>query len=365
VPPVIYKDHRGNRLPSVTSIIGRFKESGGLLYWANQQGLEGKTLDQARAEVTTPGTLAHKAVEDHINGRPETALTGAGEVTEKARNAYAAYLHWEAMNRITFRHTEVSLASEQHAFGGTLDAVGMIGNELILLDWKCANAVYADYLYQLAAYGLLWNENYPDHPPVGGFHLCRFAKEQGDFSHHYFPCHRQNLDPFKRPVHIVPMWSSVAGKMIETVWPGISELRTTAFRTGQYAGMPAPDFGPTIARTFTGKAGRGKSKGRSAASRCSFPSGAGSRSPASSLERSAVSSAPRSIGAKPMANGPTPMCRTKCGRTPRPGSSKNAPRPERCAALSRKRSATPSRKWKVSTPSMARPTPRKSRSRKA
>jgi antirestriction protein ArdC len=31
VPPVIYKDHRGNRLPSVTTIIGRFKESGGLL----------------------------------------------------------------------------------------------------------------------------------------------------------------------------------------------------------------------------------------------------------------------------------------------------------------------------------------------
>ena len=187
VPPVIYKDHLGNRLPSVTTIIGRFKESGGLLYWANQQGLEGKTLDQARAEVTTPGTLAHKAVEDHINGRPETALIGADEVTQKARNAYAAYLHWESVNRITFRHTEVSLASEKYAFGGTLDAVGMIGNALILLDWKCANAVYADYLYQLAAYGLLWTENYPDHPPVGGFHLCRFAKEQGDFSHHFFP----------------------------------------------------------------------------------------------------------------------------------------------------------------------------------
>jgi hypothetical protein len=78
VPPVIYKDHRGNRLPSVTTIIGRFKESGGLLYWANQQGLEGKTLDQARAEVTTPGTLAHKAVEDHINGRPERPGIGLG-----------------------------------------------------------------------------------------------------------------------------------------------------------------------------------------------------------------------------------------------------------------------------------------------
>ena len=89
----------GKRVPGVTTILGRFKESGGLLYWANQQGRDGKTLDEARAEVTTPGTLAHKAVEDHINGRPETALTGAGEVTEKARNAYAAYLHWEAINR--------------------------------------------------------------------------------------------------------------------------------------------------------------------------------------------------------------------------------------------------------------------------
>jgi hypothetical protein len=65
VPPVIYKDHRGNRLPSVTTIIGRFKESGGLLYWANQQGLEGKTLDQARAEVTTPGTLAQGGRRPH------------------------------------------------------------------------------------------------------------------------------------------------------------------------------------------------------------------------------------------------------------------------------------------------------------
>ena len=74
MPRIIYKNHRGTRLPSVTTIIGRFKESGGLLYWANQQGLEGKTLDEARVEVTTPGTLAHRAVEDHINGRPETAL---------------------------------------------------------------------------------------------------------------------------------------------------------------------------------------------------------------------------------------------------------------------------------------------------
>src|SRR3984893_10469166 len=84
-------------------------------------------------------------------------------------------------------------------------------------------------------------------------------------------CRAPNLDPFKRPVHIVSMCSSVAGKMIETVWPGTSELRTTAFRTGQYAGMPAPDFGPTIARTFKSKAGRGKSKGQERSLKLQFP----------------------------------------------------------------------------------------------
>jgi len=84
-------------------------------------------------------------------------------------------------------------------------------------------------------------------------------------------CRARNLDPFKRPVHIVPMWSSVAGKMVETVWPGISELRTTAFRTGQHAGLSEPEFGPPIERTFQGQAGRGKSKGQERTITLQFP----------------------------------------------------------------------------------------------
>lgn len=63
-------------------------------------------------------------------------------------------------------------------------------------------------------------------------------------------CRARKLDPFKRPVHIVPMWSSVEGREIETIWPGIAELRTTAFRTGQYAGKDETKFGPPIEKTF-------------------------------------------------------------------------------------------------------------------
>src|SRR5690349_1255304 len=45
-------------------------------------------------------------------------------------------------------------------------------------------------------------------------------------------CRARNLDVFKKPVHIVPMWSSTLNRMVETIWPGIAEIRTKAARTG-------------------------------------------------------------------------------------------------------------------------------------
>lgn len=84
-------------------------------------------------------------------------------------------------------------------------------------------------------------------------------------------CLARKLDVFKKPVHIVPMWSSAAGGMIETVWPSINEQRTTAFRTGQYAGMEEPEFGPMIERTFTGTATRGAGKGKQRTVALKFP----------------------------------------------------------------------------------------------
>jgi len=40
--------------------------------------------------------------------------------------------------------------------------------------------------------------------------------------------------------------------MVDTVWPGIGELRTTAFRTHSYAGRDATVFGPDITKEFNG-----------------------------------------------------------------------------------------------------------------
>lgn len=65
-------------------------------------------------------------------------------------------------------------------------------------------------------------------------------------------CKARKLDPFKKPVQIVPMWDAKRKQMVDTVWPGIGELRTTAFRTGQYAGCDETVFGDTVEMTLDG-----------------------------------------------------------------------------------------------------------------
>lgn len=67
-------------------------------------------------------------------------------------------------------------------------------------------------------------------------------------------CKARNLDVFKKPVHIVPMWSSRLKRNVETVWPGIAELRITAMRTERYAGKDATVFGPDVTEEFSGPA---------------------------------------------------------------------------------------------------------------
>ncbi|EGV28133.1 phage recombination protein Bet [Thiorhodococcus drewsii AZ1] len=66
-------------------------------------------------------------------------------------------------------------------------------------------------------------------------------------------CQARGLDIMKRPVHIVPMWNRSLGREVETVWPGIAEVQTTAARTGQWAGMDPARFGPELTQTFSGR----------------------------------------------------------------------------------------------------------------
>lgn len=65
-------------------------------------------------------------------------------------------------------------------------------------------------------------------------------------------CKASGLDPMQKPVHIVPMWDSKAGQMRDVIMPGVNLYRTQAARSGQFAGMSEPEFGPEVVKEIGG-----------------------------------------------------------------------------------------------------------------
>jgi len=66
-------------------------------------------------------------------------------------------------------------------------------------------------------------------------------------------CKAAGLDPMQKPVHIVPIWDSKSGRMRDVVMPGIGLYRTQASRSGQYAGVSEPEYGPDVTKTLGGQ----------------------------------------------------------------------------------------------------------------
>lgn len=185
MPHQVYKTEDGKRVPSVTTIISRFKDSGGLIHWAWKEGVDGRDYRETRDSAADAGTMAHALVEQWIKGETPN-IEGPEDIVQKARTSFEAFLEWANQTQLKVTHTELPLVSEKYRFGGCLDAM-LIKGRLALGDWKTSNRIYQDHLIQIAAYGQLWAENFPKQPIEGGYHIIRFAKEHGDFAHHYFP----------------------------------------------------------------------------------------------------------------------------------------------------------------------------------
>ena len=194
-----YYNDAGDKIPGTTTIIGRWKDSGGLIQWAYKSGRDHERLvHQGKEaprhlydvvdEAALAGNIAHDMIERHIldQGMYEEPSDADKSVWTRARNSFNQFLEWREQSRIEIVATERAYVSERHQFGGTVDAIGRDGKgRIVLLDWKTSNAVYHDYLIQLAAYALLLEECAPDWTP-SGFHLLRVAKESADFAHHFY-----------------------------------------------------------------------------------------------------------------------------------------------------------------------------------
>lgn len=193
-----YYNAAGGKIPGTTTIIGRFKESGGLIQWAYKSGREherlvaqGKEAPRHLYDVVASagesGTIAHDMIEADILGKDYAPPPNTDPaVLGRACNAFAQFKEWREQTRLEIVATERAYVSEALQFGGTVDAIGRdMRGRIVLVDWKTSGGVYSDMLIQLAAYALLLEECAPEWTPQG-FHLLRVAKESADFAHHFY-----------------------------------------------------------------------------------------------------------------------------------------------------------------------------------
>ena len=183
-----YRLANGDQVPGCTTIIGRFKDAGPLLYWAFNQGKTGvdKLYDKAD-EAAGIGTHAHAMFEAYRKNldEPPRPEGFTDEQMDKATTCYLNALEWESQVKVISVKTEISLVCECHKYGCTIDEIVELNGKLHDYEWKTSNGVYVDYLLQAAAQKHAWECNFPE-LKLAGAAIVRFNKDYGDFAYHYF-----------------------------------------------------------------------------------------------------------------------------------------------------------------------------------
>jgi hypothetical protein len=184
MPTAIYRTRDNERVPSVTTIAGLCKPSAPLMHWAWQKGLDGLDYRQAGKDAADSGTIGHILVDAAIKQTvPDPEDFPTGGAADVGMVAFRAYQEWRKQSNIRWVDSELSMVSEQHRYGGTMDGIGVSENSYVLGDWK-TGGLYPEHLIQMAAYGKMFEECTGHN--IRGFHLCRFNRDSGDFTHAYF-----------------------------------------------------------------------------------------------------------------------------------------------------------------------------------
>ena len=191
-----YKNEAGKVVPGVTTVINNLGwNKGALMGWARKVAMMGEDPDKIRDEAADIGTIAHMLVEVHLlEIVKKISNEEAREIAEfdpdqwapadmdKAENGFLAYLEWEDQHKVEPLSTETRLVSEKYQYGGTLDLVARVDDELSLIDFKTSKGIWPEHKIQVAAYVHLYKENYGwELKP----HILQLNKETGEF--HYLP----------------------------------------------------------------------------------------------------------------------------------------------------------------------------------
>ena len=135
-------------LPSVTTIL-RVANKEGLNIWRAKAGFElSEEISEETAEI---GKQIHSYVARLIKGIPITKLEWM-QLSNEIKNGIRAYERFRLQVKFEGMETEKMVYSVKYKFAGTLDAIGKIGKDKILIDFKTGERFYPSMFAQVTAY---------------------------------------------------------------------------------------------------------------------------------------------------------------------------------------------------------------------
>ena len=143
-----YYEIDGLSLPSVTTIL-KIRNNPALNRWASNLGTE--LSEQISEETAEIGKQIHSYVARLIKGIPITKLEWM-QLSDEIKNGIRAYERFRLQVKFEGMETEKMVYSVKYKFAGTLDAIGKIGKDKILIDFKTGERFYPSMFAQVVAY---------------------------------------------------------------------------------------------------------------------------------------------------------------------------------------------------------------------
>jgi hypothetical protein len=203
----IYRNAKGERIPSVTTIID-ILDKPALMHWAWKCGIEGLDYRKVRDEAGTIGTITHHLAECFLKKKEPILNEYQPDLLQRARGAFNGFTDWFNSNSFEMVFSEKHLISEKMQVGGTIDFYGSLhnGTVMALVDLKTSNGLWPEHRLQVAAYRELLLEN---GYKVDRVILLHIDKETGDFAPHNLADLSRELKLFKLLLKVYPLMKSI------------------------------------------------------------------------------------------------------------------------------------------------------------
>jgi len=172
----IHYEYNGHVVPRTTEILSAMLHEHSLMNWSNHLGLyQRKEYNQYMDLVANIGTYTHKAVEifltcffkSNVETTEKDVLENKMQIPmmifQSVKNGLESFSKWfeakiEQGNAIGIVALEMPIVCEY--FGGTVDCILRMNNEIYLIDFKTSNHVSYKHFLQLSAYRYMLIRNY-------------------------------------------------------------------------------------------------------------------------------------------------------------------------------------------------------------